>query len=356
MVQQLINIGTTANDGTGDELRDAFNKVNGNDTELYGLLDLKAALVSPSFTGTPTVPTAAPGTNTTQIASTAFVAALVSLATTGLLDLKGDIDCSANPNYPAASKGDAYIVSVAGKIGGGSGINVDVGDTVIAKLDNAGGAQAAVGSSWWAQEHNLAGALTSSDIGSTVQAYNTRLAELAAIVASNDSVIQRKGGVWVERTLAQLYADFALIVPAFRASLSAKLNDVTGDGTVYTIPWNTETDQAGNFNTSTGKFTAPVTGYYHFSTNVMLQDASFTAFTKAELTLIAGSVTYYLYYNGDTAGFTNGTNIYQTLSGSTTIKLTAGQTAEIAVSVSGSTKTIDVAQSVFSQFSGHLIS
>lgn len=39
---------------------------------------LAAALVSPTFTGTPTAPTAAPGTNTTQLASTAFVTAAVA--------------------------------------------------------------------------------------------------------------------------------------------------------------------------------------------------------------------------------------------------------------------------------------
>ena len=42
-------------------------------------LDAKAPLASPALTGTPTVPTAAAGTNTTQIASTAFVAAAVSV-------------------------------------------------------------------------------------------------------------------------------------------------------------------------------------------------------------------------------------------------------------------------------------
>lgn len=36
MPQQIINIGTTANDGTGDPLRDAFDKCNDNFTELYG--------------------------------------------------------------------------------------------------------------------------------------------------------------------------------------------------------------------------------------------------------------------------------------------------------------------------------
>lgn len=35
MAQQTINIGTAANDGTGDTIRDAFDKTNDNFTELY---------------------------------------------------------------------------------------------------------------------------------------------------------------------------------------------------------------------------------------------------------------------------------------------------------------------------------
>lgn len=42
-------------------------------------LALKADLASPALTGTPTAPTAAPGANTTQLATTAFVAALGAL-------------------------------------------------------------------------------------------------------------------------------------------------------------------------------------------------------------------------------------------------------------------------------------
>lgn len=36
MVQQVVNIGSVANDGTGDPLRTAFTKVNQNFSELYG--------------------------------------------------------------------------------------------------------------------------------------------------------------------------------------------------------------------------------------------------------------------------------------------------------------------------------
>jgi hypothetical protein len=37
MAQQTINIGSLANDGTGDTLRDAFDKVNDNFTEVYAV-------------------------------------------------------------------------------------------------------------------------------------------------------------------------------------------------------------------------------------------------------------------------------------------------------------------------------
>jgi len=99
----------------------------------------------------------------TLIPTQKAVKTYVDTAVTGLLDFKGNIDCSTNPNYPAALKGDAYAVSGAGKIGGASGVAVDVGDVIVASADNAGGTQAAVGSSWFILEHNLQGALLAAN-------------------------------------------------------------------------------------------------------------------------------------------------------------------------------------------------
>jgi hypothetical protein len=138
-----------------------------------------AMQASPSFTGVPLAPTAAPLTNTTQIATTAFVTAGIAAAVTGVLKFQGSTDCSSNPNYLAASKGDAYVVSAAGKIGGAAGLAVDIGDTYFATADNAGGTQAAVGASWAILEHNLQGALLAannlSDVGNVNTALNTIL-------------------------------------------------------------------------------------------------------------------------------------------------------------------------------------
>lgn len=73
---------------------------------------------------------------------------------------KGVIDCSANPNYPAADRGHTYRVSVAGKIGGASGTNVEVGDLLICLTDStSAGTQAGVGSSWSIAQSNLDGAV-----------------------------------------------------------------------------------------------------------------------------------------------------------------------------------------------------
>lgn len=73
---------------------------------------------------------------------------------------KGAIDCSANPNYPAADAGHTYKVSVAGKIGGASGTNVEVGDTLLCTADGtASGTQAAVGAYWNVVQVNLDGAV-----------------------------------------------------------------------------------------------------------------------------------------------------------------------------------------------------
>lgn len=48
MAQQTIEIGLVANDGTGDPLRDAFDKVNDNFTELYG--DRKRTIATATYT------------------------------------------------------------------------------------------------------------------------------------------------------------------------------------------------------------------------------------------------------------------------------------------------------------------
>jgi hypothetical protein len=74
---------------------------------------------------------------------------------------KGVQDCSGNPNYPAADRGWTYRVSVAGKIGGASGVVVEVGDIFICLDDStSSGNQATVGTHWGVIQTNIDGAVT----------------------------------------------------------------------------------------------------------------------------------------------------------------------------------------------------
>jgi len=61
----------------GTELDNEFNAI-------AGAISSKADIASPSFTGTPAVPTPTAGSNTTQIANTAYVKSEITTAT-GLL-------------------------------------------------------------------------------------------------------------------------------------------------------------------------------------------------------------------------------------------------------------------------------
>lgn len=78
-------------------------------------------------------------------------------AAAGAMTYKGAIDASTNPNYPTATQGDTYAVSVAGKIGGGSGVVVEIGDVIVCKTTTAAGNHATVGASWTILQSNLSG-------------------------------------------------------------------------------------------------------------------------------------------------------------------------------------------------------
>jgi hypothetical protein len=102
------------------------------------------------------------GTSTTNAPSAnavkTYADALIGAA--NAVVFKGVIDASANPNYPASNAGDLYRISVAGKIGGASGPNVEAGDTILALTDGtAAGTHAAVGAQWNITQANIDGAV-----------------------------------------------------------------------------------------------------------------------------------------------------------------------------------------------------
>lgn len=102
------------------------------------------------------------GSSNTKVPSQAAVKAYADalIAAANAMVFKGVIDASSNPNYPAANAGDLYRISVAGKIGGASGPNVEVGDEILCLTDGtSAGTQAGVGSNWNITQTNIDGAV-----------------------------------------------------------------------------------------------------------------------------------------------------------------------------------------------------
>ena len=93
-----------------------LNYVDGVTSAIQTQLDAKAALASPALTGTPTAPTAAVNTNTTQLATTAFVVAEVSneLAdTANASSMRTALGITENAGDPADGRGLYYDTSAS---------------------------------------------------------------------------------------------------------------------------------------------------------------------------------------------------------------------------------------------------
>jgi len=92
-------------------------------TSLQAALDSKAPLASPALIGVPTAPTAVGGTNSTQIATTAFVAAAVAAlidASPGALDTLNELAAALgdDPDFAATiTNGLAGKLAIAANLG-----------------------------------------------------------------------------------------------------------------------------------------------------------------------------------------------------------------------------------------------
>ena len=108
---------------------------NGHISEYGSAVDLSlyAPKASPELTGTPTAPTATSGDNSTQIATTAFVAGAIS-SLEGAMHYKGTIDTTSGLPSTNVSNGDTYKVAEDGTY---NSQVAKVGDLFIAVVDNS---------------------------------------------------------------------------------------------------------------------------------------------------------------------------------------------------------------------------
>jgi hypothetical protein len=142
-----------------------------------------------------------------QKAAKAYIDGIIAAANAAVY--KGVIDASANPNYPAADAGWMYRISVAGKIGGASGTNVEVGDMILCLTDGTSvGTQAAVGANWDIIQANIDGAVvgpsssTAADIatfsgttGKIVQDSGVQVSTDGTLATNNNTKVPTEGAI-----------------------------------------------------------------------------------------------------------------------------------------------------------------
>lgn len=218
---------------------------------------------SAALTGTPTAPTAAGGTNSTQIATTAFVineigskiSAAQALRFKGTIGTDGDVtELPANHTV-----GDTYVVKAAGNF---AGEGCEAGDMIICVKS---GTTAANGD-WSVIQRNLDGAVTGKSL-------------------TANTVILGNGGSTV-KALANGTAGYVLKATASGPAWQAEKD------TVYTHP--------------AGGAPSKTSGFYKFSTDSTSHVASVTAVTKADITAldIPEANTTYKFANGTAGNFT----------------------------------------------------
>ena len=140
--------------------------------------------------------------------------------------------------------------------------------------------------------------------------------------------------------------------PAFRAGLSTNYSHGSGVVDVSAnATWGEEFDIGGNFNTSTGLFTAPVSGLYMFIGNCATSSMS-TTITYASWEFRINTGRHNIFY---TSHDNDGTTSYMGFSNSGFFQLSANDTVGITSEISNSVTLLGTAGLNYSNFSGYLV-
>ena len=140
---QVINIGTTANDGTGDTVRNAFDKVNDNFAEVYALasngLYAQTALSTPVVYASGEASIIGNGVGTLSVPANAF-----KVGDSFVAKMCGQLSCANNQiiHFRVRSNGVVIIDALQYTLATSTGKFFDlVLDFTVAKIGGAGTAQ-----------------------------------------------------------------------------------------------------------------------------------------------------------------------------------------------------------------------
>ncbi len=111
--------------------------------------------------------------------------------------------------------------------------------------------------------------------------------------------------------------------PAFSAYKSSTSNNVTGDSTTYTILFDTVIfDQASNYASGTGIFTAPVTGRYFFTAAVFVNGGTNIQNNNNIFSVVTTARSYNIYPTSQTTQVSTAITVFADMSVNDTAKIT----------------------------------
>lgn len=144
--------------------------------------------------------------------------------------------------------------------------------------------------------------------------------------------------------------------PSFLAQAAVNTANVTGDGTTFTIEYDSASfDANADFNTTTYTFTAPVTGKYAFTASCLLQGIDSSHSGTCLLILTTSNRNYVLSYNNNTFEAGEGGGLLFVKGTQSQVDMDSGDTAIVTVRVAGGTKTVELFDDPeFNKFSGEL--